>query len=204
MRLVKYFKTLKMMFRSLSHIVDMEEIGDLEPFYSRFRANVSEGTNSSTLDLGCGGVPRNPFKADLLYGIDIRDSANPNIARSDLAQETIPHGDASMDYITAFDFIEHVPRVVYLPQIRYSFIELMNEVYRVLTPGGLFLAQTPVYPFSACFTDPTHINPITSETFSQYFDDQRQWGKIYGFRGAFKMESQVRHSTHLISVLRKV
>ena len=61
-----------MMFRSLSHIVDMEEIGDLEPFYSRFRANVSEGTNSSTLDLGCGGVPRNPFKADLLYGIDIR------------------------------------------------------------------------------------------------------------------------------------
>ncbi|MFM1759774.1 MAG: hypothetical protein RLY75_1045, partial [Pseudomonadota bacterium] len=156
MRLVKYFKTLKMMFRSLSHIVDMEEVTDLEPFYSRFRAKVSENANSSTLDLGCGGMPRNPFKADVLYGIDIRDSANSNIARADLAQEGIPHGDASMNYITAFDFIEHIPRVVYLPQIRYSFIELMNEVYRVLTPGGLFLAQTPVYPFSACFTDPTH------------------------------------------------
>ena len=204
MRLVKYFKTLKMMFRSLSHIVDMEGVEDLELFYSKFRANSSSNANSKTLDLGCGGVPRNPFKADLLYGIDIRDSANPNIARSDLAQEGIPHGDASMDYITAFDFIEHVPRVVYLPQIRYSFIELMNEVYRVLTPGGLFLAQAPVYPFSACFTDPTHINPITSETFSQYFDDQRQWGRMYGFNGAFKIESQVRHSTHLISVLRKV
>jgi SAM-dependent methyltransferase len=182
----------------------MEEVEDLELFYSKFRAHSSSNTNSKTLDLGCGGIPRNPFKADLLYGIDIRDSANPNIARSDLAQEGIPHGDASMDYITAFDFIEHVPRVVYLPQIRYSFIELMNEVYRVLTPGGLFLAQTPVYPFSACFTDPTHINPITSETFSQYFDDQRQWGRMYGFNGAFKIESQVRHSTHLISVLRKV
>jgi SAM-dependent methyltransferase len=204
MRLVKYFKTLKMMFRSLSHIVDMEEVEDLELFFSRFRVNLSESINSSTLDLGCGGMPRNPFKAEFLYGIDIRDSANPNIARSDLAQEGIPHEDASMDYITAFDFIEHVPRVVYLPQIRYSFIELMNEVYRVLTPGGLFLAQTPVYPFSACFTDPTHLNPITSETFSQYFDDQRQWGKMYGFNGAFKIESQVRHSTHLISVLRKV
>lgn len=80
----------------------------------------------------------------------------------------------------------------------------MNEAYRVLKPGGLFLAQTPVYPYSACFSDPTHINPITSETFSQYFDDQRQWGKMYGFNGAFKIESQVRHSTHLISVLRKV
>lgn len=173
MRLVKYFKTLKLMFQSLSHIVDMEEVRDLELFYSAFRANLTENTNSKSLDLGCGGIPRNPFKADLLYGIDIRDSADPNISSSDLAQNGIPHGDASMDYITAFDFIEHVPRVVYLPEIRYSFIELMNEVYRVLTPGGLFLAQTPVYPFSACFTDPTHINPITSETFSQYFDDQR-------------------------------
>jgi SAM-dependent methyltransferase len=204
MRLVKYFKTLKVMFRSLSHIVDMEEAKDLERFYSQFRASLPQKNGFNTLDLGCGGVPRNPFKADFLYGIDIRDSANPNIARSDLAQEAIPHGDASMDYITAFDFIEHIPRVVYLPEIRYSFIELMNEVYRVLRPGGLFLAQTPVYPYSACFTDPTHINPITSETFSQYFDDQRQWGKMYGFRGAFKIESQVRHSTHLISVLRKV
>ncbi|WP_438978838.1 methyltransferase domain-containing protein [Polynucleobacter sp.] len=192
------------MFRSLSHIVGMDEVKDLESFYSKFRASPSDNLNSKTLDLGCGGVPRNPFQADLLYGIDIRDSANPNIARADLAQERIPHGDASMDYITAFDFIEHVPRVVYLPQIRYSFIELMNEVYRILTPGGLFLAQTPVYPFSACFTDPTHVNPITSETFSQYFDDQRQWGRMYGFNGAFKIESQVRHSTHLISILRKV
>jgi SAM-dependent methyltransferase len=204
MRLAKYFKTLKMMFSSLSHIVDMDEVKDLERFYSQFRVSLPQKNGSNTLDLGCGGIPRNPFKADCLYGIDIRDSANPNIARSDLAQEAIPHGDASMDYITAFDFIEHIPRVVYLPEIRYSFIELMNEVYRVLRPGGLFLAQTPVYPYSACFTDPTHINPITSETFSQYFDDQRQWGKMYGFRGAFKIESQVRHSTHLISVLRKV
>lgn len=204
MRLVKYFKTLKLMFRSLSNIVDMEEVDNLELFYSTFKANFSESINSKSLDLGCGGVPRNPFKADLLYGIDIRDSDNPNIARSDLAREGIPHGDGSMNYITAFDFIEHVPRVVYLPEIRYSFIELMNEIYRVLAPGGLFLAQTPVYPFSACFTDPTHINPITSETFSQYFDDQRQWGRMYGFKGAFKIESQVRHSTHLISVLRKV
>jgi SAM-dependent methyltransferase len=204
MRLVKYFKTLKMMFSSLSHIVDMDEVKDLERFYSQFRVSLPQENGSNTLDLGCGGIPRNPFKADYLYGIDIRDSANPNIARSDLAQEAIPHGDASMGYITAFDFIEHIPRVVYLPEIRYSFIELMNEVYRVLRPGGLFLAQTPVYPYSACFTDPTHINPITSETFSQYFDDQRQWGKMYGFRGAFKIESQVRHSTHLISVLRKV
>ena len=106
MRLVKYFKTLKIMFQSLSHIVDVEEIKSLDSFYSRFSANASENLNSSTLDLGCGGIPRNPFKADLIYGIDIRDSTNSNIARADLAQERIPHADDSMDYITAFDFLE--------------------------------------------------------------------------------------------------
>jgi SAM-dependent methyltransferase len=204
MRLIKYFKTIKILFRSLSHLVELDQIQDLENFYSRFRVDSSMSSGLSTLDLGCGSNPRNPFQAGVVYGIDIRKSNNPRISKSDLAQESIPHIDSSVDYVTAFDFIEHIPRVVYLPNIRYPFIELMNEVYRVLTPGGLFLMQTPVYPFSACFTDPTHVNPITSETFSQYFDDDRQWGRMYGFKGSFNIESQVLHSTHLISVLRKV
>ena len=79
----------------------------------------------------------------------------------------------------------------------------MNEIHRVLKPRGIFLAQTPVYPFSACFTDPTHINPVTSETFSLYFDDQRKWGAMYGFKGSFRIQKQVLFSTHLLTVLQK-
>jgi SAM-dependent methyltransferase len=182
----------------------MEEIKDIDAFYEQQRIRYPAVLGSKTLDLGCGTKPRNPFAADTAFGIDIADVGMPNIVQSDLSQSPIPFEDSSMDYITAFDFIEHVPRVIYLPKIRFSFIELMNEIHRVLKPGGIFLAQTPIYPFSACFTDPTHVNPVTSETFSLYFDDQRKWGAMYGFNGAFHIQRQVLFSTHLLTVMQKV
>jgi SAM-dependent methyltransferase len=181
----------------------MEEIKDIDAFYQEQRVRYPSALGSKTLDLGCGTKPRNPFSAHTVFGVDINDVGISNIVQSDLSQSPIPFENGSMDYITAFDFIEHVPRVINLPSIRFSFIELMNEIHRVLKPGGIFLAQTPVYPFSACFTDPTHVNPVTSETFSLYFDDQRKWGAIYGFKGSFRVRQQVLFSTHLLTVLQK-
>ena len=67
----------------------------------------------------------------------------------------------------------------------------MNEIYRVLKPGGIFLAHT-------------HVNPVTSETFSLYFDDQRKWGAMYGFKGSFNIRRQVLFQTHLLTVMQKV
>jgi len=203
MRLIKYFKAVKILYRSISNLVDMEEIKDTEAFHQQLRTRYPSGLASKTLDLGCGTKPRNPFDADRVFGIDIANVDLANIIQSDLSQSAIPFEDGSMDYITAFDFIEHVPRVIYLPNLRLPFVELMNEIHRVLKPGGILLAQTPVYPFAACFTDPTHVNPVTSETFSLYFDDQRKWGAMYGFKGAFRIERQVLFSTHLYTVMQK-
>jgi SAM-dependent methyltransferase len=181
----------------------MEEIKDIDAFYQEQRVRYPAALGSKTCDLGCGTKPRNPFSADTVFGVDITDVGISNIVQSDLSQSPIPFENGSMDYITAFDFIEHVPRIINLPTIRLSFIELMNEIHRVLKPKGIFLAQTPVYPFSACFTDPTHINPVTSETFSLYFDDQRKWGAMYGFKGSFRIQKQVLFATHLLTVLQK-
>ena len=202
MRIAKYFRTIKLLYRSISHAVDMKEFQSLEDFLENC-GPIKHGQASQSLDLGCGGKPRNPFKASTLWGVDIASSAQSQIIRADLTQEPIPFPDDSMDFITAFDFIEHVPRVVYLPNVRYPFIELMNEIHRVLKPDGFFLSHTPVFPFSACFTDPTHVNPITSETFSLYFDNQRQWGRMYGFRGSFAIVNQAIVGTHLLSLLQK-
>jgi SAM-dependent methyltransferase len=159
---------------------------------------------TKTLDLGCGPNPNNPYNADEIFGVDIRDDLGDNIVAADLALDGIPFEDDSFEYVTAFQFIEHVPRVVYLPTKRNPFIELMNEIYRVLKTGGIFLSVTPAYPHAAAFQDPTHVNIITEETFIRYFDDTYRWAKIYGFNGRFKVLKQEWHGANLITQLQKV
>ncbi len=159
---------------------------------------------TKTLDLGCGARPRNPFNADELFGVDVRDDLEANVKRADLTIEPIPYEDASFEYLTAYDFIEHIPRIVYAPERRNAFIEFMNEVYRVLKPGGLFMSQTPAYPHPAAFRDPTHVNFITDETFLYYFDDIHRWASIYGFQGAFRIVAHRRRGANLHAILQKV
>ena len=108
--------------------------------------------------------------------------------------------------ISAFDFIEHIPRVLYAPGLRFSFVELMNEIYRCLKKGGRFVSFTPCYPSPVAFQDPTHVNIITEATFPNYFCEPALWAKMYGFKGKFKLEKQNwnKENTHLITLLSKM
>jgi SAM-dependent methyltransferase len=157
-----------------------------------------------TLDLGCGPAPQNPYKADEVYGVDIRNGLGPNIAAADLAIAPIPFADSQFEYVTAFQFIEHIPRILYLPQKRNSFVELMNEIHRVLVTGGIFLSVTPAYPHTDAFQDPTHVNIITEDTFTKYFDDQNGWAQMYGFKGKFSVLRQEWSGANLVTQLQKV
>lgn len=159
---------------------------------------------SKTLDLGCGTVPRNVFGADEVFGVDVRDGLGPNIRAADLAIEPIPFDDDTFDYVTAHDFLEHIPRVAYVPNRRNCFVEVMNEVYRVLKSGGLFLSMTPAYPHAPAFRDPTHVNIITDETFPLYFDWKHRWASMYGFRGAFHVAKQEWSGHTLVTVMQKI
>lgn len=158
---------------------------------------------TKSLDLGCGLQPKNPFNAQEVYGIDVRDAAEAHIVKADLVIEPIPFPDDSFDYVTAHDFLEHVPRLIYLPQRRNAFVEVMNEIHRVLKPGGVFMSFTPAFPHGPAFRDPTHVNIITEETFPLYFDDKVRWASMYGFRGSFQILSQEWRGVHLMSLLRK-
>jgi SAM-dependent methyltransferase len=142
------------------------------------------------LDLGCGMQPRNPYGRDQLTGIDVHGGLPPGspfeYRCANLALEAIPFDANTFDSISAFDFIEHVPRQLAIDgRIRLPFIELMNEVWRVLKPGGLFYAMTPAYPSPKAFVDPTHVNVITDETHS-YFCGTEAYGRNYGFKGDFR------------------
>jgi SAM-dependent methyltransferase len=159
-----------------------------------------------SLDLGCGGNPKNPFQASKVYGVDIRNGLGNDIKQADLAKEQIPFSDNSLDFCTAYDFIEHIPRMIETNgKTRLSFIELMNEVHRVLKPNGLFLHTTPAFPAKAAFQDPTHVNIITEDTFPEYFTSPRPGASIYGFKGNFELVDQKWKSmTWLICLLRAV
>jgi SAM-dependent methyltransferase len=159
---------------------------------------------TKSLDLGCGLKPKNPYNAKEAYGIDIRDDSEARVVKADLVIEPIPYPEKSFDYVTAHDFLEHIPRLIYAPTRRNAFVELMNEIHRVLKPGGIFMSFTPAYPQAAAFRDPTHVNFITEETFTLYFDDRHRWATAYGFHGAFQILSQEWRGAHLLSQMRKV
>lgn len=157
-----------------------------------------------SLDLGCGINPKNPLNIEEVYGIDIRENIEKNIKMADLAIEPIPFDDGFFDCVTAFDFIEHIPRLIYAPSRRFCFVELMNEIHRVLKLNGLFLSSTPAFPHGSAWQDPTHVNIITEHTFPCYFDNVNRWASIYGFNGYFKIEEQVWDGAHLRVAMRKV
>lgn len=159
---------------------------------------------TKSLDLGSGPNPKNFFNADSVYGVDINGELPHNVKKADLSIEPIPYEDNYFEFVTAHDFLEHIPRLLYVPQRRLPFIELMNEIYRVLKSSGFFLSFTPAYPHCEVFRDPTHVNIITDQTFPAYFDNINRWGATYGFNGAFKVIQQQWCGPHLLSLLQKL
>ena len=94
--------------------------------------NMSETrANTNSLDLGCGVKPRNPFECKNSYGLDLRDLEIENVVQADVVLDPIPFDDSFFDGISAFDFIEHIQRVLYAPGLRFPFVELMNEIHRL-------------------------------------------------------------------------
>lgn len=179
---------------------------NLEALYLKIK---KDAPMTKSLDLGCGRAPKNPFNADAVFGVDygMRPDLPDNIRLADLAVEPIPFESDSFEFVTAHDFIEHVPRVIYNPTRRNPFVELMSEVYRVLKMNGTFLSLTPAYPHASAFIDPTHVNIIAEGTFPLYFGDMSPtspWAVIYGFKGAFHLVSEEWRGPHLLTVLQKI
>lgn len=144
------------------------------------------------LDLGCGDNPRNPLSLKYLFGCDLRDLENPDnilagFIRSDLSKAKIEADDNHFDAVSAFDFIEHISRQekTQVGETTFPFVNLMNEVFRVLVPNGIFLASTPAYPSPAAFQDPTHVNFISKDT-HKYFCGDNPYAIRYGFKGCFE------------------
>lgn len=117
----------------------------------------------SVIDIGCGNAYGTAFMASKcteIKGLDYSlETVNQNIEQyKDITnlsfkQCTIPPinlPDASVDVVTAFQFIEHIkPRK-----------EFLKEVYRILKPGGVLLLTTPNVKTSLA-RNPFHVHEYT-------------------------------------------
>ncbi len=175
-------------------------------FYSKYNINIE---NSIAIDIGSGSSPRNIFNSSIIIGLDFSFNIEENVIYCDLSSGALPFEDNSISFITAFDFIEHLSRNQSKGSAINPFINLMNEIYRVLQPGGIFLSHTPAFPFSSVFQDPTHTNFISEMTFPGYFSNDVSgrwkvpWAQQYGFKGEFTLLNQYWLNEHLITVLGK-
>ena len=143
---------------------------------------------SKHLDLGCGDKPRNPYFCDELFGIDQSNwFVGAEVRACKLGLEPFPFPSDYFDSVSAYDLLEHIPRqsIDHVNNtIHFPFIDVMQEVWRVLKPDGKFFALTPVYPGRQAFQDPTHVNYITKDTHS-YFCGHEPHAARYGFKGHF-------------------
>ncbi|MBM4364530.1 MAG: methyltransferase domain-containing protein [Deltaproteobacteria bacterium] len=72
----------------------------------------------------------------------------------------LPFPDSSVGVIRAYDFLEHVPQA--------RVVAVMNELHRVLVPGGWLLSRTPSTDGRGAFQDPTHVSYWNLNSFWYY------------------------------------
>ncbi len=121
------------------------------------------------LDLGCG---RGDFLRGFIrcgldgYGVDLSTSAESvcpeaEILQSDLEGEPLPYPDHSFDVVFSKSVLEHF----YFPE------KLVQEIYRVLKPGGLVITMVPDWEavYKTFYEDYTHRTPFTSNSLKDIF-----------------------------------
>ncbi len=122
------------------------------------------------LNLGCGY--RKMGSPDWI-NIDSRDEVNPDMVLD--VTQGLPFEDNSVDEIKCIDFLEHVPIG--------KTIALVEEIYRVLKPGGKWEILVPSTDGRGAFQDPFHVSFWNANSFL-YFCDPDHRG-LYGIKAKF-------------------
>ena len=127
--------------------------------------------NESRLNLACGQT-----KIDGYFGIDIKPGDTVD-ATMDLEQFPWDIESESVEEIICSHYVEHTS----------DLIKFMDEVYRILKPGGRIKVIAPYYNSMRCWQDPTHKRAISEATFLYFNKQWRETNKLdhYGIQSDF-------------------
>lgn len=155
------------------------------------------------IDIACG-----QNKAEGFFGIDIAKAKGVDMVY-DLEKFPWPIPDNSVDEAVCNHYIEHTKDI----------IKFMEEIYRILKPGGKILIRAPYYNSVRGWQDPTHTRLISEATYLYYNKDWRTQNKLdhypihcdfdfnfgYDFMPDWAMRSEeakafaLRHYTNVVS-----
>lgn len=107
------------------------------------------------IELGCGFTPTRGYT-----GIDLV-ATGKGIVNHDLSTG-IPFADNSVGAVRCTDFLEHLPDKQFI----------MDEIFRVLAPGGMLLSLTPSTDGRGAFQDPTHVSFWNENSFWYHTDNR--------------------------------
>ena len=116
------------------------------------------------LDIGCGGNKQPSFT-----GMDRRELPGVDIVH-DLEVFPYPLEDESCLTIVGSHIVEHIKP--------WLMLDFMNELWRILIPGGQLALSMPYGVSYGFVQDPTHCNSVNEATWT-YFDPDHPLYQIY-------------------------
>lgn len=97
-----------------------------------------------TLDIGCG-------RKKLTGAIGLDQTALPGVDIVSNLNDRLPFADEMFEVVYSDQVLEHIPNV----------LSLIEEIHRVLVPGGIMVAHVPYFRSSWAAVDPTHVRQFT-------------------------------------------
>lgn len=114
----------------------------------------SSGFNTKKiLDIGCG---RDKLQGAI--GVDCMPLPGVDVV-CDLSKH-LPFEDSEFEVVYSNQVLEHVPNM----------IGLVEEIHRILVPGGLMVAHVPYFRSSWAAVDPTHVRNFTLNSLDYFVE----------------------------------
>jgi len=117
------------------------------------------------LNLGCGNQ-----RIDGWIGIDKVQTSATDIVRD--LRRGLPFSDSTVDEVICDNVLEHIG---------------LNEIYRVLKPGGRATLIVPDARSQAAWQDPTHVRAFVPRS-ALYWNQDLPWPKLYGITANFDVK----------------